>query len=47
MKKDTIDQLFENLEGTFNVQDTPKGHQHRFLDKLNNLPKVENTPLII
>lgn len=42
MKKDTIDQLFENLEGTFNVQDTPKGHQHRFLDKLNNQPKVEN-----
>ena len=42
MKKDRIDQLFKNLEGTFNVQDTPKGHQHRFLDKLNNQPKVEN-----
>jgi len=44
MKKNTIDQLFENLEGTFNVQDTPKGHQHRFLDKLNNKPTEESKP---
>lgn len=44
MKKDTIDQLFKNLEGTFNVQDTPEGHQHRFLDKLNNLPKAAIKP---
>lgn len=42
MKKDTIDKLFENLEDTFDVKDTPEGHQHRFLDKLNSQPKVEN-----
>lgn len=35
MKKDSIDHLFKNLEGSFNVEETPKGHQHRFLDKLN------------
>ena len=39
MKKDTIDNLFKNLEGTFNVKETPKGHQHRFLDKLNEQSK--------
>ncbi len=44
MKKDTIDQLFENLEGSFNVQDAPEGHQHRFLDMLNNKPAVESKP---
>jgi len=45
MKKDTIDELFENLEGTFNVKDTPEGHQHRFLDKLNNQPKIEKNTI--
>lgn len=35
MKKDNLAKLFENLAGTFNVEDTPEGHQHRFLDKLN------------
>ena len=39
MKKDTINNLFKNLEGTFNVEETPKGHQHRFLDKLNEQSK--------
>ena len=34
MKKDNIDNLFEKLEGSFNTNETPKGHQHRFLDKL-------------
>ncbi len=34
MKKDKIDQLFKNLEGSFNTNETPQGHQHRFLDKL-------------
>lgn len=42
MKKDQIDKLFENLEGTFNVQETPEGHQNRFLDKLNTTSKKEN-----
>ena len=44
MKKDTIDQLYKNLEGTFNVQDTPQGHQHRFLDKLNTKSNAESKP---
>ena len=45
MKKDSIDHLFKNLEGSFNVEETPKGHQHRFLDKLkeqNRLEQVHN-----
>ena len=45
MKKDSIDQLFKNLEGTFNVETTPEGHQGRFLDKLNNQPKVANNTM--
>ena len=39
MKKDIIDNLFKNLEGSFNVEETPQGHQHRFLDKLNEQSK--------
>lgn len=39
MKKDTIDNLFKNLEGSFNIEETPQGHQHRFLDKLNEQSK--------
>lgn len=49
MKKDTIDQLFKDLEGSFDVQQAPKGHQHRFLDKLNQQPKKQSNtrPTII
>ena len=36
MKKDNIDQLFEDLEGCFDVHESPNGHQKRFLNKLNN-----------
>jgi len=46
MKKDNIDQLFKKLEGTFNVETTPEGHQGRFLDKLNNQPKAENNNMV-
>ncbi len=42
MKKDTLDQLFKDLEGTFDVHEAPKGHQHRFLDKLNQQPKKQS-----
>ncbi len=35
MKKDTIETLFENLEGTFDVHQTPLGHEKRFMDRLN------------
>jgi len=41
MKKDKIDRLFENLKGSFNTNETPQGHHHRFLDKLNTETKKE------
>lgn len=34
MKKDAIDELFENLNGCFDVHETANGHQKRFLNKL-------------
>jgi len=44
MKKDTIDQLFENHKGKFDVQNTSKGHQHRFLNKLNTQQTTVSKP---
>ncbi|RMA64174.1 hypothetical protein [Ulvibacter antarcticus] len=35
MKKNTIEKLFEGLEGSFDVHETPNNHQKRFLEKLN------------
>lgn len=34
-QKDTISQLFERLEGTFDTREAPKGHEKRFLEKLD------------
>lgn len=34
-QKDSLEQLFERLEGTFDVHETPANHQRRFLEKLN------------
>lgn len=34
MKKDTIDQLFDTLQGTFDTEEPQIGHQQRFLEKL-------------
>ncbi len=42
MKKDQIDNLFKNLEGSFDVQEASAGHQNRFLDKLNSQSKKES-----
>jgi hypothetical protein len=39
MKKDKIKELFENLDGSFDVYETPSGHNKRFLDKLNEAEK--------
>lgn len=39
MKKDHLERLFEDLEGSFDVHETPSGHQNRFLDKLNKAEK--------
>ena len=34
-KKDPIKDVFEQLEGSFDVKETPAGHEHRFFEKLN------------
>jgi len=39
MKKDTINTLFESLEGGFDIHETPSGHQIRFLEKLQVIEK--------
>jgi hypothetical protein len=43
MKKDAIEELFENLEGSFDVYETPSGHNKRFLNKL----KIVKKPSVI
>ena len=35
MKKENLEELFENLKGTFDIEEPATGHQQRFLDKLN------------
>jgi hypothetical protein len=32
MNKDYIHTIFKNLEGTFDVHETPTGHQKKFLE---------------
>ncbi|MFT4698417.1 MAG: hypothetical protein ACI9SJ_001566 [Flavobacteriaceae bacterium] len=36
MKKNDIDDLFNRLEGTYDIGETPLGHSNRFLNKLNS-----------
>ncbi len=39
---DNIDKLFQRLEGEFNLEETPKGHDKRFMERLQastSLPK--------
>lgn len=36
MSKNTLDNLFKNLENDFDTENADLGHQERFLDKLNN-----------
>ncbi|RKE94719.1 hypothetical protein [Ichthyenterobacterium magnum] len=40
MKKTTIDTLFETLHNEFNVETPSSGHEHRFLNKLQNQNNV-------
>lgn len=35
MNKDYLHNQFKSLEGTFDLHETPDGHQKRFLEKLN------------
>ena len=37
MNKNKIDELFQNLNGSFNINETPTGHQKRFLERLNEV----------
>ncbi len=43
MQKDTIDELFDNLKGEFNVNEPNKDHELRFLDKLKANDVASNT----
>jgi hypothetical protein len=47
-QKDSIDRLFERLEGTFDTNESPADHQKRFLAKLeahNSDSKLESSPI--
>jgi hypothetical protein len=43
MKKDTIDELFENLKGSFDINAPKRDHELRFLDKLKANDVESNT----
>ena len=36
MKERELEELFQNLEGQFDIEEPETGHQERFLEKLNN-----------
>ncbi|WP_299435820.1 hypothetical protein [uncultured Maribacter sp.] len=40
MEKDSINKLFTNLEGAFDINEPQEGHQNRFLDKLQEKESV-------
>ncbi len=40
MENDTINKLFDNLQGTFNMEEPQEGHQKRFLEKLEASKRV-------
>ncbi len=42
MKKDTLHKLFDQPEGSFDLEAPEKGHQDRFLQKLNESKGVKN-----
>jgi len=44
MSKDNLDHLFEELKGDFDFEEPNKGHQDRFLQKLNNANGVATLP---
>lgn len=41
MKKDNLDELFERLQGSFDLEEPTTGHQERFLEKLNQTKGVK------
>ena len=42
MKKDDIESLFKNLEGSFDIAEPAAGHQQRFLDKLGDAKETQS-----
>lgn len=44
MKKDNIDNLFDQLQGSFDTEEPTQGHQQRFLEKLNAGNKTIQLP---
>lgn len=48
MEKDTLDELFDNLKGEFDINEPKQGHENRFLDKLNtnDVASVETKKII-
>lgn len=44
MQNDTIDDLFENLKGKFDVNEPNQGHENRFLEKLkaNDMASIKS-----
>ncbi|CAN0602141.1 unnamed protein product, partial [Ectocarpus sp. 12 AP-2014] len=45
MEKDNIEQVFEDLKGSFDIQEPNNGHENRFLEKLNLGDKVAALPV--
>ncbi|MGS0526927.1 hypothetical protein ACU8V7_19050 [Zobellia nedashkovskayae] len=44
MKEDNIDNLFKNLEGSFDLEAPAHGHEQRFLEKLNARKGIKALP---
>jgi len=44
MKEDTLNTLFKDMEGRFDVQETPSGHGTRFMERLHNTSEEQTTP---
>ncbi|WP_400080043.1 hypothetical protein [Winogradskyella sp. R77965] len=42
MEKDTIDDLFDDLQGKFDINEPKQGHEQRFLDKLKTNDIAQN-----
>lgn len=42
-QNDNIDNLFEQLKGTFDLEDTPKGHERRFIERLQATGKTSKS----
>lgn len=44
MQKDTVDNLFKNLKGSFDLEHPLEGHEVRFLEKLHTKNQVKTLP---